>query len=89
MTSLPSTNIFLILGIVFVFIAVLGQSKLGFIEINPGCLGRLLALFIGVASLSFAIMGGNFTLESIDAIKNYLARAIQENLVSFTELFNS
>jgi hypothetical protein len=89
MTSLPSTNIFLILGIVFIFIAVLGQSKLGFIEINPGCFGRLLALFIGIASLSFAIMGGNFTLESINAIANYLTRAVQENLVSFTELFNS
>ncbi|MBW4687906.1 MAG: hypothetical protein KME40_23090 [Komarekiella atlantica HA4396-MV6] len=89
MTSLPLPNIFLILGIVFVFIAVIGQSKLGFIEINPGCLGRLLALFIGVASLSFAIMDGSLTVETIDAIRNYLARAIQENLVSFNKIFNS
>ncbi|MBW4562855.1 MAG: hypothetical protein KME32_17240 [Mojavia pulchra JT2-VF2] len=89
MTGLALTNILLILGITFLLIAVLGQSKLGFIEINPGCLGRLLALFLGVASLAFALLGGNFSVETIDLIRNYLAKAIQQNLVSLNELLNS
>ncbi|MBD2438162.1 hypothetical protein [Nostoc sp. FACHB-110] len=89
MTNLPLTNIALILGIAFLLIAVLGQSKLLFLEINPGCFGRLLALFLGVASLTFALLGGNFPVESIDLIKNSLAKAIQQNLVSLSEMLNS
>ncbi len=89
MTTLPLTNIFFILGIVFLLIAVLGSSKIGFIEINPGCFGRTLALFLGVASLAFVFLGGNLPLENINAIGNYLAKAIQQNFNSMSELFNS
>lgn len=89
MTTLPLSNIFLILGIAFLLIAVLGQSKLLFIELNPGCLGRVLALVLGVASLAFALLGGNFSVETIDLIRNSLAKAIQQNLVSLNELLNS
>ncbi|MBD2446247.1 hypothetical protein H6G76_03550 [Nostoc sp. FACHB-152] len=89
MTTLPLTNIFLILGIAFLVIAVLGQAKLFFLEINPGCFGRLLALFLGVASLAFALSGGNFPVETADLIRNYLSQAIQQSFVSLNELFNS
>ncbi|MBE9205039.1 hypothetical protein IQ244_00505 [Nostoc sp. LEGE 06077] len=91
MANFPLTNIFLTLGIVFLVIAVLGQSKLGFIEINPGCLGRVLALFLGVASLAFVLLGGTFPVETIDVIRNYLAKAkaIQQNLAPLNNLLNS
>jgi len=89
MTTLPLNNIFLILGITLLLIAVLGNSKIAIIEINPGCLGRLLALFLGVASLAFALLGGSFSVETIDLIRNYIAKAIQQNLFSFNELLNS
>lgn len=89
MTTLPLTNIFFILGIVFLLIAVLGSSKLGFIEINPGYFGRALALFLGIASLAFVFLGGNSPVENINTIGNYLAKAIQQNFHSLSELFNS
>ncbi|MCC5634531.1 hypothetical protein LC593_01430 [Nostoc sp. CHAB 5844] len=89
MANFTLSNIFLTLGIVFLVIAVLGQSKLGFIEINPGCLGRLLALVLGVGSLAFVLLGGNFPVETVDLIRNYLAKAIQQNLPPLNELFNS
>ncbi|ALF55402.1 hypothetical protein ACX27_25400 [Nostoc piscinale CENA21] len=89
MANFTLSNIFLTLGIVFLVISVLGQSKLGFIEINPGCFGRVLALIIGVASLAFVLLGSNFSVETIDLIRNYLAKAIQQNIPQINELLNS
>ncbi|MBD2298169.1 hypothetical protein [Nostoc sp. FACHB-190] len=89
MANFTISNIFLTLGIIFLVISVLGQSKLGFIEINPGCFGRVLALFLGVASLAFVFLGGNFSVETVDLIRNYLAKAIQQNIPQLNEIFNS
>ena len=50
MTNLPLANIFLILSLVFLIIAVVGKSKFAFIEINPGGAGRFLALLLGILS---------------------------------------
>lgn len=83
MTNLPLTNSLLIAGIVFLTIAVLGQTKLGFAEINPGCFGRLLALLLGILSLGFAALLVSFPVETLDLVKTYLAKLIQQNISLF------
>ncbi|MBD2616598.1 MAG: hypothetical protein FWK04_24420 [Nostoc sp. GBBB01] len=86
MTDLAANNTFVIAGIVFITIAVIGQSKLGFIEINPGCFGRFLALIIGISSLLYALGLLNFSVANIDSLKNYLLELIQQSLNSINEL---
>lgn len=80
MTNSPLTNYLLIAGVAFLLIAVLGQTKLGFIEINPGCFGRTLALFLGVFSLLFALGMVGLPMETFDLIRNYLTQEIQQYL---------
>jgi hypothetical protein len=86
MTDLAANNTFVIAGIVFITIAVIGQSKLGFIEINPGCFGRFLALIIGISSLLYALGLLNFSVANIDSLRNYLLELIQQSLNSINEL---
>ncbi|MFN6518172.1 MAG: hypothetical protein RMY29_027315 [Nostoc sp. CreGUA01] len=87
MTDLAGNNTFIIVGIVFITIAVIGQSKLGFIEINPGFFGRLLALIIGISSLLYAAGLLNFSVANIDSLRTYLTELIQQSLSSMNELF--
>ncbi|WP_254625765.1 hypothetical protein [Nostoc sp. TCL240-02] len=86
MTDITPNSTFLIAGIVFVTIAVIGQSKLGFIEINPGCFGRLLALFIGISSLLYALGLLNFSGETLDLFRTYLTEQIKQSISSINEL---
>ncbi|WP_228057963.1 MULTISPECIES: hypothetical protein [unclassified Nostoc] len=86
MTDITPNSTFLIAGIVFVTIAVIGQSKLGFIEINPGCFGRLLALFIGISSLLYALGLLNFSGETLDLLRTSLTQQIKQSLSSINEL---
>ncbi|MEH2252304.1 hypothetical protein [Nostoc sp.] len=72
MTDLTPNSTFLIAGIIFIMIAVIGQSKLGFIEINPGSFGRLLALFMGISSLLYALGLLNFSGGTLDLLRTYL-----------------
>ncbi|QLE57056.1 hypothetical protein [Nostoc sp. TCL26-01] len=74
------TNYLLIAGIVFLVISVLGQIKLGFLEINPGCFGRTLALILGTLSLLVALGTVGLPLETFDLIKTYLTQQIQQYL---------
>ncbi|MDZ8023266.1 MAG: hypothetical protein RMY36_006855 [Nostoc sp. SerVER01] len=86
MTDLTANNTFVIAGIVFITIAVIGQSKLGFIEINPGCFGRFLALLIGISSLLYAVGLLNFSVANLDSLRTYLVELIQQSLSSINEL---
>ncbi|MBD2516467.1 hypothetical protein H6G93_15880 [Nostoc sp. FACHB-973] len=86
MTDLTANNTFVIAGIVFITIAVIGQSKLGFIEINPGCFGRFLALIIGISSLLYAVGLLNFSVVNLDSLRTYLLELIQQSLSSINEL---
>jgi hypothetical protein len=86
MTDITPNNTFLIAGIVFVTIAVIGQSKLGFIEINPGCFGRLLSLFIGISSLLYALGLLNFSGETLDLLRIYLTEQIKQSINSINAL---
>jgi hypothetical protein len=71
-------NLFFILGIVFLVIAVIGQSKVLFMEINPGCFGRLLALALGALSLYLAFPQGLITVPSLDVFRNFVQNLIPE-----------
>ncbi|MEH2010799.1 hypothetical protein [Nostoc sp.] len=86
MTDLTPNSNFLIAGIIFITIAVIGKSKLGFIEINPGFFGRFLALFIGISSLLYALGLLNFSAETIDLLRTYMTEQIQQSLSSINEL---
>ena len=86
MTDLTPNSTFLIAGIVFITIAVIGQSKLGFIEINPGCFGRFLALFIGISSLLYALGLLNFSTVSLDFLRTSLLEQIKQSISSINDL---
>jgi site-specific DNA-adenine methylase len=81
-------NSLFLLGIVFLTISVIGQSKLLFLEINPGCFGRLLALFIGSVSLYFALTQGATAIPNFDIFINFIQNLIPdlENFVKQIQL---
>ncbi|MBG1241178.1 hypothetical protein [Nostoc sp. NZL] len=89
MTDLTPNSTFLITGIIFITIAVIGQSKLGFIEINPGCLGRFLALFIGISSLLYALGLLNLSAETLDLLRTSLTEEIKQSISSINDLLQS
>lgn len=80
MTNSPLTTFFLVSSLVFLMIAVIGKSKLGFAEINPGGFGRFLALILGLVSLTGAVFLLIFPVEMLDVIRHSLAEQIQQNL---------
>lgn len=86
MTDLTPNNTFLIAGIVFITIAVIGQSKLAFIEINPGFFGRFLALFIGISSLLYALGLLNLSAETLDLLRTSLTEQIKQSISSINQL---
>ncbi|OWY68415.1 hypothetical protein B7486_26635 [cyanobacterium TDX16] len=76
--SLPLNTFFAIAGMTFLLIAVIGRSKLGFAEINPGCFGRLLALIIGLSLLSGTSVLAAFPTDTlIQFVKGILTDGIQ------------
>lgn len=89
MTNSSLTTFFLISGTVFLMIAVIGQSRLVFAEINPGFFGRVLALLIGVFSLICAVFLGILPPEMLNLVKNYLAQQLQQNLDFLTQISQS
>ncbi len=86
MTDLTPNSTFLIVGIVFITIAVIGQSKLAFIEINPGCFGRILALLIGISILLYALGLFNFSTVNLDLLRIYLTEQIKQSISSINDL---
>lgn len=85
MTSASLNTILLISGLVLLLISIIGQSKLLFLEINPGCWGRFLAFILGVLSLTlFAILSVGST-QSLDAIATSLFDQIRLNFQNLTQ----
>lgn len=85
MTSASLNTILLISGLVLLLISIIGQSKLLFLEINPGCWGRFFAFTLGVLSLIlFAILSVGST-QSLDAIATSLFDQIRLNLQNLTQ----
>ncbi|MEH2178532.1 hypothetical protein [Nostoc sp.] len=86
MTDLTPNSTFLIVGIVFITIAIIGQSKLAFIEINPGCFGRILALIIGISSLLYALGLLNLSTVNLDLLRTSLTEQIKQTISSINDL---
>lgn len=88
--ALPLNTFFLIAGIIFLVIAAIGQSKLGFAEINPGFFGRFLALIIGITLLLLAVILVTLPTDILlEIIRNFLAEQIQLNMGSLNAIFFS
>ncbi|HEY9652606.1 MAG TPA: hypothetical protein V6C95_18260 [Coleofasciculaceae cyanobacterium] len=71
------------LGTVFLVIAVLGNSKLWIIELNPGFFGRFLGLLLGLAFYAIAFSGSLFPPDFWQTISDVLKTQFQENLKYF------
>lgn len=76
-------NLLFISGIVCLAIAIIGQAKLLFIEINPGCFGRLLALIVGIFCLSSTMPNGLFSIPT-----EQLNSFVQEAIPRFREIID-
>ncbi|AKG24431.1 hypothetical protein IJ00_04250 [Calothrix sp. 336/3] len=83
-------NFFLLSGIIFLTIAVIGQSKLLFVEINPGCFGRLLALLIGAISLDVAFSQVSLVVPHFDIVRNFIQNLIPDttNIIRQFQFFD-
>lgn len=71
------------LGTIFLVIAVLGNSKLWIIELNPGFLGRFLGLLLGLAFYAIAFSGSLLPPDFWQTISDTLKTQLQENLNYF------
>ena len=75
------TNIFLLAGMTFLLISVLGELKFGFAEINPGLFGRIVALVIGVLYLIITVLLVIFPSDILQGlIRNSLLEQFQQNM---------
>lgn len=80
-SSLFLTNIFLLAGMTFLLISVLGELKFGFAEINPGLFGRIVALVIGVLCLIITVLLVIFPSDILqELIRNSLLEQLQQNI---------
>lgn len=80
MTILPLTNIFLIAGMFFLLISILGEFKFGWAEINPGLFGRIVALVIGSLCLIITVLLVIFPSDILqELLRNALAQRFQQN----------
>ncbi|MFN6528910.1 hypothetical protein [Nostoc sp. ChiSLP03a] len=86
MTDFTPNSTFLIVGIIFIAIAVIGQSKLAFIEINPGCFGRILALFIGISSLLYSWGLLNFSTVNLELVRTSMTDLIKQSISSINDI---
>ncbi|MBD0303126.1 MAG: hypothetical protein ICV85_13430 [Tolypothrix sp. T3-bin4] len=88
--TMPSLNtIFLLAGLLFLLISVLGPLKIGFAEINPGLFGRIVALIVGLLCLIITALLIKFPAEFLlDLIRNSLVEQIQQTLVCLPKLNN-
>ncbi len=77
------TNLLLTFGIICFIIAVIGQAKLFFLEINPGCFGRFIALTTAIFSFALAVIFILFPLSTPDLVSNYLTPYISQFMEQF------
>ncbi len=85
--SLFLTNIFVLAGMIFLLISVLGEFKLGFAEINPGLFGRIVALVIGILCLIITVLLVIFPSDMQGLTRNSLGEQFQQN-INFIQKIN-
>lgn len=71
------------LGTIFLRIAVIGNSKIWFIELNPGGFGRFLGLLLGIVFFVIAVSSLLLPIEFWQMVSDALTNQLQENLKFF------
>lgn len=80
MTNPLLTNIFLLAGMFFLLISILGELKFGWAEINPGLFGRIVALVIGSVCLIITVLLVIFPADLLqELLRNALTQRFQQN----------
>lgn len=79
----PITFLLTTLGTVFLIIAVIGNSKIWFIELNPGGFGRFLGLVLGLVFYILVFSSLLVPIEFWQTISEALSNQLQENIKSF------
>lgn len=79
----PITFLLTTLGTVFLIIAVIGNSKIWFIELNPGGFGRFLGLILGLVFYILVFSSLLVPIEFWQTISEALSNQLQENIKSF------
>jgi hypothetical protein len=79
----PASFFLVTLGTVFLVIAVIGNSKLWVIELNPGLCGRFLGLVLGLVFYAIAFSGSVFPAEFWQTVGDTLRTQLEENFKYF------
>jgi hypothetical protein len=79
----PITFLLTTLGTIFLIIAVIGNSKIWFIELNPGGFGRFLGLVLGLVFYILVFSSLLVPIEFWQTISEAVSNQLQENIKSF------
>jgi hypothetical protein len=79
----PLSSLLVTLGTIFLIIAVIGNSRIWVIELNPGGFGRFLGLILGIVFYVIAFSSLLLPVDFWQMISEVLTNQIQENIQSF------
>jgi hypothetical protein len=79
----PLSSLLVTLGTIFLIIAVIGNSRIWVIELNPGGFGRFLGLILGIVFYVIAFSSLLLPVDFWQMISEVITNQIQENIQSF------
>jgi hypothetical protein len=79
----PLSSLLVTLGTIFLIIAVIGNSRIWVIELNPGGFGRFLGLILGIVFYVVAFSSLLLPVDFWQMISEALTNQLQENIKSF------
>ncbi len=79
----PLSSLLVTLGTIFLIIAVIGNSRIWVIELNPGGFGRFLGLILGIVFYAVAFSSLLLPVDFWQMISDVLTNQLQENIKSF------
>ncbi len=79
----PLSSLLVTLGTIFLIIAVIGNSRIWVIELNPGGFGRFLGLILGIVFYVIAFSSLLLPVDFWQMISEALTNQLQENIKSF------
>ena len=79
----PVSSLLVTLGTIFLIIAVIGNSRIWVIELNPGGFGRFLGLILGIVFYVIAFSSLLLPVDFWQMISDVLTNQLQENIKSF------
>lgn len=79
----PVSSLLVTIGTIFLIIAVIGNSRIWVIELNPGGFGRFLGLILGIVFYVIAFSSLLLPVDFWQMISDVLTNQLQENIKSF------